>query len=380
MLRALLRGFTGQLRRMMLVRRYRVMLALLLITSVVGMDIYQRMVVQQIPVAIVDLDNSHVSRTLRTYIAAQREVRVTGEWLESPEQARQWLIDGKIGAVVVIPASLSQNLKKGRKGEVLIGVDASNILTGKNVYKALAKAAGTVGAGVQLTTVSKMGERDDKTLARVVPIAIEENLSFNPATNYATYIAPGLVFFLLHVFVLLVAASMFLPGDRPVGPAQLLGASCAIFSVGMTLGLAFFYLLLPREAIRPVSSLPTVMVMLAIFLAVDILMASALSMAIPNRLLALEVVVVLAMLSLMLSGITWPTDLFPPPLRALAELSPFTPFARSLRMILHCPFGLGDLGGCLRSFARQTAVFVGMLIAASATRSAWAAARSKVQC
>jgi hypothetical protein len=49
-------------------------------------------------------------------------------------------------------------------------------------------------------------------------------------------------------------------------------------------------------------------------------------------------------------------------------------------MILHYPFELGELGGCLRSFARQAAVFVGVLIAAGAARFAWAAARSKVRC
>lgn len=363
-----LRGITGQGRRMFVVRRFRIMFLLLLVFAWLGMDIYAGLVVQRIPTAVVDLDGSHISRTIRSYLSTARELEIVGEPVTSPEQAEKMLIDGRVGAIVLIPSDLSSNVKKAKKGEVVIAVDGSNILTGRNAYKAIAKAAGTVGAGVQLNVVGKLGERKEHMMARVVPIAIEDHPSFNPSTNYAVYLSPVLVFFLLNVYVLLIAASMFLPGERPEGVWETLGSVVTIQVIGTALGLAFLYVLLPRQHLWPAASPAMVTTMIAAWVAADIAMAAGLMLFIPARMPALELIVVLAMLALMLSGLTWPSDMFPAPLRALASTLPFTPFARSLRMMLQESATLAQLRPQLAQLGMQASVFGSMLVLGGTAR------------
>lgn len=362
-------GAWEQSRRLFVVRRFRLMTLMLLAVAWLGMDIYANLIVQRIPVAVVDLDGSHVSRTLRTYLQSARDLRVVDEPVGSLQQAEGMLVDGRVSAIVLMPSDLSANLKRGRKGEVVVAVDGSNILTGRNAYKAVAKAVGTVGAGVQLSVAGKLGARGDEQLARVVPIAIEDNPSFNPATNYAVYLSPALVFFLLHVWILLMAASMFLPGQGPSGASQTLGAAASVWAIGTLLGMLFLYGLLPRQHLWPAASPAVMIAMIACWVAADVTMASAFMVFVPSKLLGLELTVLLGMLSLMLSGLTWPSDMFPAHLRTVADAVPFTPFARGLRTALQQPVGLADLHSRFASLATQSAMFCAMIAVGASLRA-----------
>jgi len=367
-MKGLLGGLGGQLRRLVAVRRYRIMLLLLLAASWLSMEIYHRMVITGIPVAVVDYDNSKISRTIRSYLSSLREVRVVDRPLASVDEARRAMVRGELAAVVLIPSDLSRRLKHGRAATVVLAVDMSNILIGKNVYKALAQSVGTVSAGVQLQVVKKLGVRKERALSKVVPIAVEENYSYNPATNYAVYLAPGAIFFFLHVFILILAASLFLPPERPAGAAEAAGRALAIWLTGVGLGLLFFYVFLPREGILPTSPLPLVLGMLAAFVAVDLLMATAVGAVLGTPMFSLQLTVLIGMLSLMFSGITWPEDMFPAPIRAVSHAIPFTPFARALRLFTHYSTTIEDLRGPLTLLAWQGGAYAVIAAVAGAVR------------
>lgn len=370
-------GLAAFLRMLATGRRFRVMIGLVLAMGWVGVATYADLVIRNVPIAVLDLDNSRVSRTIRTYLAATRELDVLAQSPASLDEARRWLIEGRATAVVLLPSTLSTDLKRGRKAEVLVAIDMSNILTGRNAYKAIAKAVGTVSAGVQLTYVTRLGDRQDQAMAAVVPIVVDENPTFNPATNYAVYLVPGLLFFLLHVFVLLLALSIDLPGSALPTRAHRLGASAGVLAVGFAVGMLFLHGYLPADAVVPASGRWLASGWVALLVAADLLMARAVRAALPSLLAAVEVTIVLGMLSLMLSGITWPTDMFPAPLRWLAAAIPFTPFAQGFQLLLHHPVAPGDLAIHLASFARQAIGFVALIAAGAGVRAARSALRAR---
>ncbi len=375
-----IRAFGHQIADYVLVRRMLIMLLMLLSLSWVSMDIYHRMVVQDIPIAILDFDQSKLSRTIQTFVSSTREVRIVRTPIESVEDARTLLEQGQIAAVLLIPGDFSSDIKQGRKGRVVLAIDMSNIVIGKNVYKALAKSIGTVAAGAQLTMVKKLGERKNQALSRVVPIVIDESLAYNPATNYAVYVAPGLVFFLLHVFVLIAAASLFLPDNKYQGAIARSGSAMATFVLSIAVGLLFFYVYLPHQDITPQASFGVALCALACLVGVDILMAAAFASAIPNPLTALQVTVVFGMLSLMLSGLTWPTDMFPKPLQFVSEVTPFTPFAKAMRQFLHFPTAMSDLHPLFRAFGMQALAFGCVFASATSVRKLVGMRRRRVSC
>lgn len=382
-LRSFLHGLADQARRFVVVPRLAVMVAMLLGLAWIGMDTYRARVVRDVPVAVLDLDGSRISRAIRLYVGASREVRVATEPPRSVEEARAMLTDGRVAAVLLIPNDLSADLKHGRKASVLLAVDGSNLLVARNVHKALAKAVGTVAAGVQLTTVNKLGEPRDSALARVVPVTVDDGLAFNPSTNYPVYVVPPLLFFLLHVFVLLATLTVLLPGATGLPPppvperrAAVAGRLATVAVLSVAAGAAFCWLYLPRVGIVPQAAPGIVLAFVCALVALDLLLALTFAAVMPTPIAALQAAIVLGMLSLMFSGVTWPADMFPAPLQRLASLLPFTPFARGMQVLLHHPVGWRDLADPLAGFGRQAVVLSGLLALALAGRALARAARA----
>ena len=372
-----LQGFIHQARRLITVPKLVVMLVLLVLMSVVTVEIYQGLVIHDVPVVVIDRDGSSVSRTIQRYIDASREVRVVSAPISSEQDAQALLTRGEVAAVVLIPSGLAADLKHGREPRVVLAVDMSNILIGKNVDKALRTAVGTVSAGVQLTLVRKLGLSEEQALAAVLPVTVEENDTFNPANNYAVYIVPGATFFLLHVFAMLLFASVFLPEDPSPNVSHRAGRMTAVFALSFALGMGMFALLLPYARVPIESGLGVAGAVLALFLLAEALFAAALARVLPGQLFAFQSTIIITMLALMLSGITWPTDMFPPALRSVSAWIPFTPFAHALRMFVHEPLSLAQLRAPLSQLGIQSIVFTVLVLAAHALRATGAAIRRR---
>lgn len=69
-------GFFAQAKTLFTTPKHLIMLALLIFMSVVTAEVYRGMVLRDVPVAILDLDQSSLSRTLVRMVDATREVRV----------------------------------------------------------------------------------------------------------------------------------------------------------------------------------------------------------------------------------------------------------------------------------------------------------------
>ncbi len=357
MLRQFFIGAKIQARRTFAAPKYVFMLFLLLGISYLTMEIYSNLVVQNQPVAIIDFDNSSVSRTLRRIIAANREISVTNIPINSVEEAKGLIERGEIAALVLIPHDFSSQIKKGKKGDVVVAIDMSNILIGKNVMKALTASVTAVSAGVQITTLKKLGDRKNAAMAHAMPVIVSENNTHNPASNYAIYIIPGAIFFFLNVYILILAATALLPEERLRSFRRLAGSYLVIFITGFAIGMLFFYVYLPHESIYPQSRFSIIAFTLSAFIVIDLMSAVVLTMIIPARLLAFQTTIILAMLSLMFSGITWPTDMFPPAIREFSMWMPFTPFAKAFQLFLHYPTEWDSLAYVYSVMTRQAELF-----------------------
>jgi len=362
-------GFTAELRLLVSERRYRLMVVLFLGAALLCAETYHERVVRELPVAVIDLDESRLSRLARLWLEATPELTTAAVTPGSIDEARADLVAGRLAGVIIIPSRFSARIKAGESGEVVVAADMSNVLVGRTVQRAVARVLGTLGAGVTMTTLQKLGEPSHDALAHAAPVALAEGFPFNPEASYAVYLAPAYVYFFLHVFALFIAWSVLAPvsGAAPVGRARL-GAFAAVLAVTTALGLALTYGLLRREGITPASSPLVVTAALVAFLALDLLLAAALASAVPSPLLAFQVTVLLGMLSFVLSGLTWPADTFPAALRALSGIIPFTPFGRAFRAFLHEPTSFAELAPAWLAMAAQAALWTTVLAAGRLAR------------
>ena len=362
-MRTFLGSFAAQARLLLASRRYGPLLLVLLAATWVSVDIYRHQTLEEVPVAFLDMDGSSVSRTIALFSDAARELKVVSPPPQSQEEARQWLVQGRVAAVVVAPEGLADAVKRGDQEAVTVLVEMGNILLGRNVQTAMARVLTTVNAGVGMKVVQKMGVPREHALATVVPVSVDASLPFNPGTNYAWYLAPGVALFLLHVYLLIAALSAFRSAS---GRLDLLGRLAAVLLLGIALEAAWLYLLLPARGIVVHSGLLPVALVVLPYLVLTVVLVYGVNLLFRMPVLVMEVTIFLGMLSLMLSGITFPTDAFPWPLQWFSYVLPFTPYARGMRIFIHSAVEVSQLGGILTFYGWLSVFYAGVIVAAKA--------------
>lgn len=369
-MRAFIEHYLRQLRQLLETRKLRLLLLIFAGACALTGEIYREQVVRDLPIAVIDLDHSRTSRTARLFLDATPELRVVDPPPATAAEGEQRLVDGQLAGVVVLPADLSSDLKHGRKARVLVGVDMSNILVGRTSYRAIAKVITTVAAGAELSFLQKTGVPSRRALAQVLPVSTDERLAFNPAGSYALYMAPSVTFFFLNLLVTVLAGLAFLPPTAAKSPWELTARLAAVWTAGLIAGLALAYGLLPLDGVSNHSGAPLLVLSVAAFLAVDLLMVSALQALVPSPSLAFQVSILLGVLSLMLSGATFPVDAFAPAFQGLSSILPFTPFSRGLRIFFNHPTTVLEMSDAFLQLARQAALFAGAAAVGLAARRA----------
>lgn len=352
-MRSFLLGFCEQLWLLVRERRLRLLVILFVAASALTLAVFHDKAVRDQPVVVIDADNTKVTRLIRSAIESTPELTVVHEHPESIEEARRWLDEGRVSAVILLPKGLTREVKLARKGTALIAIDMSNILLGKLAYKALFKTFNTLSIGIQAQFLQKIGEIDARPISRAAPLTVEDTASYNVYFSYAAYLGPALLFFFLHIFIVVLATHAYLPTHDALPWARRLGREVAALFVGVLMGLFLLGVLLPLEGIAPRVPISTTLPLIAAFCLADLLLVAACQAVLPSTMMAFQVSVLIAMLSMMLAGVTYPADAFPPLLQRASQAIPFTPFARGIKLILQEPNAFKGLAGCFADLGRQ---------------------------
>jgi ABC-2 type transport system permease protein len=369
-------GLADALRQLLLGRRQQLLFLLFLGASALSVATYRQGAMRDLPVALYDEDGSGLSRTVARALDATPELRVVTDPPPTLDEARVALTRGDLCAVVLLPDGFAAALKRGRRAEVLVAADLSNVLTGKTAQRAVARVLATVSAGAQVALWEKLGTPPAAALGRAVPITLTEALSQNPGASYALYAAPGFAYSFVQVLVLFLAWSVFWPGVPGRSAAEVLGRLAACLLAGLAAALLVTYGILALDGLAPASPPGTVVPVLLALVVGDLLLAAGLAALFRGGLLGFQLTVLLGMLSLMLSGLTWPWDAIPAPLRAMAAAIPFTPFGRAMRLFLGARVGLAEVAGPLGWMGLQAAGWAAVAVAAGAAERLLSAMRA----
>ena len=175
-------------------------LCIFLFTSM--MDIGQP---QEMPVGIVDLDNTSTTRTLIRRLDAMQTSRVTS-YYNSPAEARKAMQQNKIYAFLYFPKGTTQNLLAARQPKVSFYYNGAYFTAGALLMRDL-KTVTTLGsAAVGQATLQAKGYTDRQIQTALQPIAMDLHLVGNPWTNYDVYLTTFIVPGILLLFILLISA------------------------------------------------------------------------------------------------------------------------------------------------------------------------------
>ena len=163
---------------------------------------FSQEVVGSLPVAVVDEDNSHLSRRLVSMIRATHETALVEEVADMAE-ARSMLLAGEVVGVVEIADGFTRDVLSGATATVVYYDSGTNISTASLSSKGVQRAVASFGVGVALQRAEMDGAMPDEAMAQVMPIGFTTYALFNPWLNYAYYVGPC-----FWVMVLIIASML----------------------------------------------------------------------------------------------------------------------------------------------------------------------------
>jgi len=166
-------------------------------------SLFKEGVPTQMPIAIVDLDQTAASRRIARNIEVTPVSRVT-ENLLSETEAMSELRSGNIYGFVVIPKNLQADILSSRQPVISYYYQNSFLNSGGLIRNNLATVLRTLSAGISIQKREAMGQQKNYALQQVQPIQLNVHLLFNPTSNYTTYVSSIAMPVMLQLFILLI--------------------------------------------------------------------------------------------------------------------------------------------------------------------------------
>lgn len=166
---------------------------------------------KDLPIGIIDHDNSVLSRKIIRQIEVSQENKIYKHYSNFSE-ARADMQRGKIFAFAEIPANLEKKVLTNRQPTIHFYYHQTYLISGSLVLKDLSSVLATTSAGLNLKTRQAMGQNMQESMSQVLPIAPEIHAIGNPETNYSIYLINVTIPGMLQLMVLL--ATVFVVGTE----------------------------------------------------------------------------------------------------------------------------------------------------------------------
>lgn len=160
---------------------------------------------EDMPVGVVDLDNTTTSRSLIRRLDAFQSSKVVAHY-PSVAEARRAIQENKIYAFLYIPKGTTDNLLSSRQPKISYYYNMASVMSGSLLMRDL-KTISTLGsAGVGQATMRAKGYTQEQITAFLQPIRINLHQVANPWTNYNTYLSTVLVPGVMMLFMFMISA------------------------------------------------------------------------------------------------------------------------------------------------------------------------------
>ncbi|AKL98361.1 ABC transporter permease [Endomicrobium proavitum] len=313
--------------------------------------VYISQELNKMPVAVIDNDNSKISKNIIRYINSSPEMEIKYRVANTAE-LKDLFDRQKVFMGIYIPRELQKNIKKQKPQKVIIFINSSNYISANLIDADITTIIAVVSAGIKYKTLTKRGFSSKQSRELIQQIKPETAKLFNPALNYNLYLTPGLwlsvIQQLLILFGGLTLASEF---DFKTLRSMLAVTRKSIFKalIGKTLfyifiGCIHFFIL--YEILFKIFQIPiaysagAAMLVSAVFAFAAISLGLLLAAILKTRFNTLKGCLLISAPAFLLSGYTWPLELMPAPIRTFVQIIPLTSFLKAFKKIYQENLGI----------------------------------------
>lgn len=287
----------------------------------------------KMPVAIVDFDNSTLSRTISRTLSAGQMCNVKYK-LSSYESAKTKMQQGEVYAFVVIPRNFEKDVYSSKAPVVNFYTEYAHYLGSSLIMKEINTVLTTISIGADLKMRLMKGENATQATAQVNPISNDVHIIANPLLNYALYLTsimmPGIIFIMSMICTVYAigielknasSRRWLVTGNRNILTA--LSAKLLPYTLLYTFMIIISEIVMERIMGFPNEGNPVIMYLGAMFTIISYQAMGILLIGVfPSMRTALSITAFYGVMSFTLTGFTYPNEAMLPTVRPFTFLYP----------------------------------------------------------
>jgi len=157
----------------------------------------------KMPIGVVDLDNSSISRQFTRNLGAMQHSDIVMR-LNSHKDAREEMQRGNIYAFVEIKRDFAKEAVSNLRPTITFYVNDGYLIAGSLISKDLTYMSAATSIGMQQKVLRAKGIEENRIMGIVQPIVLDTHLIGNPWANYGTYLLNVILPGILQLMVLMM--------------------------------------------------------------------------------------------------------------------------------------------------------------------------------
>lgn len=317
-------------------------------------SIYFHKIQRDIPVSVVDFDQSEYSRKLISDMDAHELLHVAYKE-QNIEEAHDHLKSLSSMAVLIIPKGFEADQKKFKQSRIHTSINNTRFLVASDINKALGDVISNYSSYRVQCFFEKAGINSKQASILSEPIHLNINNCFNMTDSYGDSMIAALFIIILSQ-TLLIGISLSMASEREDKRIAELITSSGSSPWKIFTGKGLFYLFLYisysalfftiHSSIYKVpfnGSYPALFILLTLLFISVIAMSLFFSTFFKSRFMALLVFMVSSYPLFLMSGYAWPLESLPPVLQKLTQIFPSTPFFQAYVVCTKMGGSLSDI-------------------------------------
>ncbi|MBK7869090.1 MAG: ABC transporter permease [Ignavibacteriales bacterium] len=332
--------------------------------------LYQSALVRQIPISIIDQDNSAISRTVISSFGASPSFTIKN-YYTSLEEAKEGMLSGEVDGIVFIPKNFERDMKKGRQVHPVVFANGINVIKSNYIMSDATKIFKMISGGALLKKFRSAGMTETQAMEIVSPIRYDFQTLYNSNYSYSDFLVPALGVFVIFMSLSLAGATVFNHEKMDAGvlTSQLIFPASAVFGriipyilISAADAMVLIGLIFPIFGITMRGSSFDLFIYTFIFGVTSVLLGMVISAVFKNVMMATQVILFFTTPAFVFSGLTYPIWAMPGTHQIFANMIPYTHFLDGFIRIYLMGESLGELGAPLNLLIGGTLIPVGILI------------------
>lgn len=342
-------------------------LAPIFLTVLMG-SVYMNQKVTRIPIVVYDADKTDLSRMILTGFNDSERLKIV-RYADSYDEMKKTIDSQQAEVGIVIPPNMKKTVKSGQSSEVGIFYNGTNTLIMSTAGTAANQVVATISAGINVKIMEGTGIASKKAFSAVQALSFKSRTWYNPTASYGPFMVLGLLGTTLQQLALLAVALSF-SRERESGAWKNLifsklkskeiiqGKFILYFILFYINAFIMYSLAINIFQIPSVGSIPLVALLFAVFLASVLMIGIFISALIKSQVQAIEISMIIAVPSFILSGYTWPAMAFPHFLQGVSYALPLTHFLKALKAVMYMGQGYDVIRADVRYLVGLTLLFI----------------------